>query len=220
MIEEGLRLEILDWIAKDPDTKTASALRTWLDESNEIELRKSFSGFLQFGTAGLRGEVRPGPSGMNCAVVARTAAGIAQFLKSRNLSRVVIGRDARNGSKEFMAESAEIFSGAGLDVYLLPRELPTPVLAFAVNELSMDCGIMITASHNPALDNGYKVYLGGEVDGTGYRGSQIISPADLQIAANIAEVKWPLPRGDKWQIVGEEIMRKLQKKLLSPIFHG
>ena len=206
MIEEGLRLEILDWIAKDPDTKTASALRTWLDESNEIELRKSFSGFLQFGTAGLRGEVRPGPSGMNCAVVARTAAGIAQFLKSRNLSRVVIGRDARNGSKEFMAESAEIFSGAGLDVYLLPRELPTPVLAFAVNELSMDCGIMITASHNPALDNGYKVYLGGEVDGTGYRGSQIISPADLQIAANIAEVKWPLPRGDKWQIVGEEII--------------
>ena len=213
MIEEALRLEILDWIAKDPDTKTASVLRRWLDESNEIELRKSFSGFLQFGTAGLRGEVRPGPSGMNRAVVARTAAGIAEFLKSRNLKRIVIGRDARNGSKEFMAESAEILSGAGLDVYLLPRELPTPVLAFAVNELKMDCGIMITASHNPALDNGYKVYLGGVVDCTVYRGSQIVSPADLQIAAKIAEVSWPLPRGDNWQIVGEGLIDSYVSKI-------
>ena len=157
MIDEQFRLEVLDWIANDTDPDTASLLSKWLSENNETELRKSFNGFLEFGTAGLRGPVRPGPSGMNRAVVGRTAAGIAAFLISKGLSKVVIGRDARHGSKEFMQESAEILSGAGLEVYLLPRELPTPVLAFAVNELKMDCGIMVTASHNPAIDNGYKV---------------------------------------------------------------
>jgi phosphomannomutase len=205
VIDEQFRLEILDWIANDPDPETASLLENWLVENNEAELRKSFNGFLEFGTAGLRGPVRPGPSGMNRAVVGRTAAGIAHFLKSRGLSKVVIGRDARHGSLEFAQESAEIFSGAGLDVYLLPRELPTPVLAFAVNELNMDCGVMVTASHNPAIDNGYKVYLGGTIDGVAYRGSQIIAPIDNEISRLIAEVSLPSPRGSSWKRVGEEL---------------
>ncbi len=208
MIDEQFRLEILDWIAKDPDPETASLLGKWLADNNEVELRKSFSGFLEFGTAGLRGPVRPGPSGMNRAVVGRTAAGIADFLVSRGLSKVVIGRDARHGSAEFAQESAEIFSGAGLDVYLLPRELPTPVLAFAVNELSMDCGIMITASHNPAIDNGYKVYLGVAIDGVAYRGSQIIAPVDVDISKRISEVKLPSPRGKSWKIIDENLIAK------------
>jgi phosphomannomutase len=128
VIDEQFRLEVLDWIASDPDPVNAELLSKWLTENNEIELRKSFNGFLEFGTAGLRGPVRPGPSGMNRAVVGRTAAGIAAFLISRGLSKIIIGRDARHGSLEFAQESAEIFSGAGLEVYLLPRELPTPVL--------------------------------------------------------------------------------------------
>ena len=206
MIDEQFRIEVLDWIAKDPDSDTASLLSNWLSENNEIELRKSFNGFLEFGTAGLRGPVRPGPSGMNRAVVGRTAAGIASFLISRGLSKVVIGRDARHGSAEFMQESAEILSGVGLDVYLLPRELPTPVLAFAVNEMKMDCGIMVTASHNPATDNGYKVYLGGNLDDVEYRGSQIIAPIDKEISKLISKVELPSPRGSNWKIVGEEVI--------------
>ncbi len=206
MIDEQFRFEILDWIANDPDSETASLLEKWLAENNEAELRKSFSGFLEFGTAGLRGPVRPGPSGMNRAVVGRTAAGIADFLKSRGLAKVVIGRDARHGSLEFAQESAEIFSGAGLDVCMLPRELPTPVLAFAVNELKMHCGVMVTASHNPAIDNGYKVYLGGTIDGVEYRGSQIIAPIDSDISKRISKVKTPSPRGKTWEIIGEELI--------------
>jgi phosphomannomutase len=208
VIDEQFRLEVLDWIANDPDSETASLLEKWLAENNESELRKSFNGFLEFGTAGLRGPVRPGPSGMNRAVVGRTAAGIADFLKSRGLTKVVIGRDARHGSLEFAQESAEIFSGAGLDVYMLPRELPTPVLAFAVNELQMDCGIMVTASHNPAIDNGYKVYLGGTIDGVEYRGSQIIAPIDIDISSRISAVKLPSPRGKTWEVIGEDLVEK------------
>ncbi len=206
MIDEQFRLEILDWIAKDPDPKTADVLRKWLSDENEAELRKSFSGFLEFGTAGLRGPVRPGPSGMNRAVVGRTAAGIAAFMKSRGLTKVVIGRDARRGSREFMEESAEIFAGAGMEVHLLPRELPTPVLAFAVKALNMDCGVMITASHNPAIDNGYKVYFGNVLDGIDYQGSQIISPADKEIALKIATVQLPSPRSSSSTAVSEDVI--------------
>ena len=212
MINQQLRLEVEEWIANDPDPITSKQLRDWLDSENIEELTKSFNGFLEFGTAGLRGPVRPGPSGMNRAVVGRTAAGIAEFLKSRGLSKVVIGRDARHGSKEFASESAEIFSGAGLDVYVLPRELPTPVLAFAVNELRMDCGVMVTASHNPAADNGYKVYLGGIVDGVRYLGSQIVSPTDSEISTLISKVKTPSPRGANWQTIGEDLIEKYLEK--------
>ena len=208
MIDEQFRLEVLDWIAKDPDPITAKTLSQWLAQENETQLRKSFNGFLEFGTAGLRGPVRPGPSGMNRAVVGRTAAGIAAFMKSRGLNKVVIGRDARHGSREFMEESAEIFAGAGLQVHLLPRELPTPVLAFAVTALNMDCGVMVTASHNPAIDNGYKVYLGGTLDEINYHGSQIISPTDKEISAQISRVELPSARGSNWEIVSEDLVSK------------
>ena len=215
MIDEQFRIEVLDWIENDPDPDTAALLSTWLAENNETELRKSFNGFLEFGTAGLRGPVRPGPSGMNRAVVGRTAAGIAAFLLSKGFRKVVIGRDARHGSAEFMQESAEILSGAGLDVYLLPRELPTPVLAFAVNHLKMDCGIMVTASHNPAIDNGYKVYLGGAVDGVDYLGSQIVSPIDKEISELITDVALPSPRGSDWKIVDEDVINSYVSRCVS-----
>lgn len=206
MIPAELRAEVEAWIALDPDPATADQLRTWLHEENLAQLQSSFSGFLQFGTAGLRGPVGPGPSCMNRAVVGRTAAGIAAYMKARGLTSVVIGRDARHGSAEFTQESAEIFSGAGMIVHLLPRPLPTPVLAYAVNALGVDVGVMVTASHNPPEDNGYKVYLGGEVDGIRYAGSQIIAPADTQIAAQIALINSPQPRGSQWTIVDEQVI--------------
>ena len=209
-MDQSLIAEVEAWIADDPDPVTASQLRQWLDTKNEVELRASFNGFLQFGTAGLRGPIRPGPSGMNRAVVGRAAAGIVAYMKERKLTSVVIGRDARYGSEDYTFETAEIMSGAGMTVYILPRPLPTPVLAFATNELACDVGIMVTASHNPPQDNGYKVYLGGTVDGIEYRGSQIVSPTDVSIAQKIDSIKSlkAQPRGKEWTVLGEDVIEK------------
>ena len=206
VISAELRAEVEEWIALDPDPKTAAQLQGWLDSENVEELNSAFSGFLQFGTAGLRGPIGPGPSRMNRAVVARAAAGIAAYMKERGLSSVVIGRDARYGSEDFTFESAAIFSGAGMKVYVLPRPLPTPVLAYAVRDLNVDCGIMVTASHNPPQDNGYKVYLGGVVDGINYNASQIVSPADEQISAHIATQNHVLTRADVWEILNDDVL--------------
>jgi phosphomannomutase len=206
MITAELRAEVEEWIALDPDPKSAAQLQDWLDSENESELRPAFSGFLQFGTAGLRGPIGPGPSRMNRAVVSRAAAGIASYMQERGLKSVVIGRDARYGSEDFTFESAAIFSGAGMQVYVLPRPLPTPVLAYAVRDLQVDCGIMVTASHNPPQDNGYKVYLGGVVDGINYNASQIVSPADEQISAHIAQKNHELVRGTEWTILNDDVL--------------
>ena len=209
-MDQSLVREVQAWIADDPDPITSSQLQEWLDSNNEAELKASFNGFLQFGTAGLRGPIRPGPSGMNRAVVGRTAAGIVSYMRERNLTSVVIGRDARYGSEDYTFETAEIMSGAGMKVFVLPRPLPTPVLAFATNELGCDVGIMVTASHNPPQDNGYKVYLGGTVDGIEYRGSQIVSPTDVSIAQKIDAITSlkAQPRGKEWTVLGEEIIEK------------
>ena len=203
-----LTAEVKAWIADDPDPKTAAQLTALLEAKDEIALQKYFSGFLQFGTAGLRGPVGPGPSSMNRAVVGRTAAGISAYMKERGMTRVVIGRDARYGSEDFAKESAEIFAGAGFEVFVLPRPLPTPVLAFATKELKCDVGVMVTASHNPPQDNGYKVYIGPTADGVNYAASQIINPTDELIAKEIAVVKSlaSYPRGKSWTIVGEDLI--------------
>ena len=211
---ESLIEEVNQWILDDPDPATAQQLRELLDARNYEQLKKYFSGFLQFGTAGLRGPVGPGPSCMNRAVVGRTAAGLVQFMNDRGLNSVVIGRDARYGSEEFTQETAEIMSGAGMRVFILPRPLPTPVLAFSINELGVDVGIMVTASHNPPQDNGYKVYLGGTVDGIDYRASQIISPTDGLISQEIAKVTSlrTKPRGSKWVTLDDAVVEKYVAK--------
>ena len=200
--------EVKAWIADDPDPVTAAHLQSLLDAGDEAALKPLFNGFLQFGTAGLRGPIGAGPSCMNRAVVGRTAAGLATYMKARGMKKVVIGRDARHGSEDYTQESAEILSGAGMDVYILPRPLPTPVLAFATSSLKADIGIMVTASHNPPQDNGYKVYIGPKADGIEYASSQIINPTDGFIAADIAAVTSlaSLPRGDKWTVLGEEVI--------------
>ena len=213
-MNQALKAEVQAWIADDPDPATAALLQSLLDKSDEQTLKKHFNGFLQFGTAGLRGPIGPGPSFMNRAVVGRTAAGIACYMKERGMTKVVIGRDARYGSEDFTQETAEIMSGAGMDVYILPRPLPTPVLAFATEYLKFDIGIMVTASHNPPEDNGYKVYVGPTADGINYASSQIISPTDGFMAREIDAVTSlkSLPRGKKWQVLSEEVITEYVKR--------
>ena len=213
-MNSSLRAELEAWIADDPDAKTAAELTALLEAGDEETLKKYFNGFLQFGTAGLRGPIGPGPSCMNRAVVGRAAAGIATYMKKRGMTKVVVGRDARYGSEDYTFETAEIMSGAGMDVYILPRPLPTPVLAFATSYLACDIGIMVTASHNPPQDNGYKVYVGPEADGINYAASQIISPTDGFMAADIDAVTSlkSLPRGKKWTILNEEVISEYVKR--------
>jgi len=212
--------EVQAWIADDPDPKTAAALSKLVETGDEETLKKYFAGFLQFGTAGLRGPIGPGPSCMNRAVVGRTAAGLVAYMKERGMNRVVIGRDARYGSEDFTEESAEIFSGAGFEVFVLPRPLPTPVLAFATHDLKCDVGVMVTASHNPPQDNGYKVYIGPTADGIDYAASQIINPTDGFIARDIAAVKSlsQQPRGKKWTVLDDAVLDKYVARtaLLAP----
>jgi len=213
-MDQSLVAEVQAWISDDPDPLTALQLQTLLDSGEEATLKKYFNGFLQFGTAGLRGPVGPGPSCMNRAVVGRTAAGIVEYMKQRGMTKVVIGRDARYGSEDYTFETAEIMSGAGMDVYILPRPLPTPVLAFATAHLKCDIGIMVTASHNPPQDNGYKVYIGPTADGINYASSQIISPTDGFIAAEIDAITSlkALPRAKTWTVLGEEVITEYIKR--------
>jgi len=168
------------WAAQDPDEVTRAQLEALLaradagDPDARAELEARFAGRLTFGTAGLRGELGAGPLRMNRVLVAQAAAGLASYLLAREPHpSVVIGYDGRRNSEVFARDTAELMAGAGVRAVLLPRLLPTPVLAFAVRRLDASAGVMVTASHNPAPDNGYKVYLGG-LD----HGSQIVPPAD------------------------------------------
>ena len=181
------------WLAQDPDSRTRAELQGLIEETDRgdaaaaAELADRFAGRLAFGTAGLRGELGAGSNRMNRVLVAQAAAGLAAFVLERaggeRTPSVVIGYDGRRNSDVFAQDSAELFAGAGLRAILLPRMLPTPVLAFAVRHFGADAGVMVTASHNPPNDNGYKVYLGGADDG-----AQIVSPADLEIAAHIQRI--------------------------------
>ena len=199
-----------DWIADDPDARTRAELEDVLttaeagDAVAVADLASRMDGTLEFGTAGLRGAIGAGSNRMNRAVVIRAAAGLTAHLQlDRHLAHplVVIGFDARHGSSDYATDTAAVVTAAGGRAILLPSPLPTPVLAYAIRHLHADAGVMVTASHNPAADNGYKVYLGD--------GSQIVPPTDAQIAAHIAAVVSILavPRAsDGWTIADHTVL--------------
>ena len=179
------------WLADDPDPVSRDEIRELIGKLPDSagELRDRFAGPLTFGTAGLRGRLRAGPNGMNLAVVTRAAAGLIGWLRAQGGDGpLIIGYDARHGSKAFAERTAEVATGAGREALLLPRPLPTPVLAHAVLALDAVAGVMVTASHNPPQDNGYKVYLGAALGGPGGAGAQIVPPADAGIEAAIQAV--------------------------------
>ncbi|MFD4650301.1 phospho-sugar mutase [Streptomyces sp. NPDC055817] len=191
------------WLAEDPDPETREELAKLIESADTKALAERFAGTLQFGTAGLRGELGAGPMRMNRSVVIRAAAGLAAYLKSKGEAGglVVVGYDARHKSADFARDTAAVMTGAGLRAAVLPRPLPTPVLAFAIRHLGAVAGVEVTASHNPPRDNGYKVYLGD--------GSQIVPPADAEIAAEIAAIRTlhDVPRPDSgWETLDEGVL--------------
>ncbi|MFC8040316.1 phospho-sugar mutase [Paenarthrobacter sp. NPDC057355] len=198
---EQLINDARQWAAQDPDPTTTAALLELADlaaagdAGAAQELGDSFNGTLQFGTAGLRAALGPGPNRMNRVVVRRAAAGLAAFLTEAVAAaspgtrpRAVVGFDARYNSDIFAEETAAIFTAAGIETFLMPAALPTPLLAYAVKNLECDGGVMVTASHNPPQDNGYKVYLGRHAVAESGRGAQIVAPYDAMIAAKIEAV--------------------------------
>ena len=204
------------WLADDPDPTTRAELQSVLaaaesgDDAAAADLADRFAGTLEFGTAGLRGRVGAGPNRMNRAVVIRAAAGLARYLSdSVGPSVVVIGYDGRHRSTDFATDTAAVMTAAGHTALLMPRMLPTPVLAFATRALNADAGVMVTASHNPPQDNGYKVYLGGRAVTDSGQGAQIVPPFDADIASRIADVESVLgvPRAqDGWGTVPESVI--------------
>jgi phosphomannomutase len=209
------------WQKHDPDDETKAELQLLIEDATNTdnptkatnalaELHARFNERLAFGTAGLRGKIGAGPNRMNRIVVSQTAAGLAAYLlenaQPHKPPSVVIGYDGRKNSRIFATDTAELMAGAGVRTILLPRLLPTPVLAFAVRHFAVSAGVMVTASHNPAADNGYKVYLGGD-----NQGCQIIPPVDAEIAAHIQHVADPssmleLPRTTQYEIADESII--------------
>ncbi|TFV53565.1 phospho-sugar mutase [Blastococcus sp. TF02A_35] len=189
------------WAEADPHEGDRAEVLALVEAGNTEELGRRFSGPLTFGTAGLRGPLRAGPAGMNAAVVTRAAAGLGAWLAASGHAGggVVIGFDARRRSDEFARISAEVLAAAGFAVQVLPRPLPTPVLAFAVRHLGCVAGVMVTASHNPPDDNGYKVYLGD--------GAQLVPPADREIEAAIGAVgpAREVPVSDEWVTLGDDV---------------
>ena len=196
------------WAAQDPDAETRDELQTIIASGDFAALESRMGSRLDFGTAGLRGELGAGPNRMNRVLVAQAALGIANFIKNSGLDTepsVVIGFDGRINSAVFARDSAEIFAAAGFRTLLFDGVVPTPVLAFAGKHLDATAAIMVTASHNPPRDNGYKVYLGGANGG-----SQIISPTDKEIAAEISSVAKTLTfqeiaKSDTFEIIGDEL---------------
>ena len=181
------------WASHDPAPATASSLSADIeaaergDEEAAARVGAAMNGPLQFGTAGLRGTVGPGESRMNLAVVIRATAGLCEVVKrhATGTPTLVVGCDARYGSSEFATAACRVASAAGVRVLALPQANPTPLTAFSMLHFDADAGVMVTASHNPAPDNGYKVYLGGTVAQGDGRGVQIVPPFDAEIAAAI-----------------------------------
>ncbi|MHB1172440.1 MAG: phospho-sugar mutase [Lacisediminihabitans sp.] len=217
------------WRAQDPDAETRAELDSLIADARAgsaraiAALHSRFDGRLAFGTAGLRGEIAAGPNRMNRVLVSQAAAGLGAYLLAKAragvVPSVVIGYDGRKNSKVFATDTAELLAGAGLRAIILPRLLPTPVLAFAVRLLDVSAGVMVTASHNPPQDNGYKVYLGDDD-----QGSQIVPPADAEIAAHILRVAaelnvLELPRSTDYETARESVLDEYVRRTAALATH-
>jgi phosphomannomutase len=213
-----LLLQAEAWLAQDPDVKTREELSDIIDALDLAALQSRFGSRLAFGTAGLRGELGAGPNRMNRVLVGQAALGLARYLLASaaegEVPKVVIGFDGRVNSSVFARDSAEIMAGAGIRVLLSDVMCPTPLVAFAVKHLNLSAGVMVTASHNPKGDNGYKVYLGGNNGG-----GQIISPTDSQIAEQIDEVAATIgfkqmKKSQNVQVLGRSIREAYREQTL------
>lgn len=208
------------WHAADPDPETAGQIAAMLEGGDEAGLKACFGAQLGFGTAGIRGTMGPGPNRMNLALVRQVTWGLAQYVVKTcgPGSLVVVGRDGRRNSDVFTAEAARLLAHAGLRVRIYEGVVPTPVLAHAVTELGAHAGVMLTASHNPPADNGYKVYWGN--------GAQIVPPHDGGIADEIAALggPWGVPTdldpGERIQPVPTAVDEAYQRKVLALRVHA
>jgi phosphomannomutase len=182
--DEELRAAARDWISGDPDPSTRAELRALLDAGALDELRSRLDPPLAFGTAGLRGAVGAGSARMNRAVVIRTTRGLADFLGNRRsgarLLPVIVGHDARTTSAEFAADVSSVLGAAKIPVRYFTEPVPTPLVAYAARFLSATAAVVVTASHNPREDNGYKLYLDD--------GVQLNVPFDLAVEDAIRRV--------------------------------
>jgi phosphomannomutase len=218
--------KVLAWIEQDVSEKDKTQLKTLLADAKTgsadsvSALESMFEADLEFGTAGLRGKMEAGSNRMNRSVVIRAAAGLANYLNSKiDKPKVVIGYDARHNSYQFALDSAGVFAEQGLDVHLMAEKLPTPLLAYAIGHLKADAGVMVTASHNPAQDNGYKVYLGGRLD----IGAQIIPPADAEISAEIKKITSAnaVRRAESgWSLIPKSILKCYYKDAYRILYDG
>ena len=214
-----LKAEVEAWIDQDLDEVTRSELSELLIAATteaEIELLDAFRAPLEFGTAGLRGKLGGGPNRMNRVVVIKAAAGLAEYLTNQGLvgQSVVIGYDGRFNSDVFAQDTAQVMAAAGFVPMIFDHVVPTPVLAFAIRDLGTCAGVMVTASHNPPQDNGYKVYLGD--------GRQIVPPADKEISEYIRKVTdvRQVPMKDASTIVGADVEERYISSLANIIHAG
>jgi len=222
MMTDDLRARAAAWLADDPDTADRAELADLLRDASaeaEADLADRFARRLTFGTAGLRGAVGAGPNRMNRATVTAATAALASWLLGRDPAAaqagVVVGCDARHRSTEFAAQAAQVLAAAGIRVHLLPDRQPTPLLAFAVRHYRAAAGVMITASHNPPGDNGYKLYVGD--------GAQIVPPADTDIESAIAalgplsDIAVAAPGSSLISRAGDEVARAYLGALLTEL---
>lgn len=221
VLSSELARAIARWTEQDPDPQTrqqVAELLTAAESGNAqatAELVDAFSARLQFGTAGLRGALGPGPNRMNRVVVGQAAAALASYLLDHGLTggKVIIGFDARDNSNVFARDTAEIMAGAGFQSMITAGPLPTPVVAFGIRHLGCAAGIVVTASHNPPQDNGYKVYLGD--------GSQIVPPADVEISARIDEIAKrrlaDVSRSRSYDVIGAELVDAYVDRIASSV---
>lgn len=219
-MEDFVKAKAEAWLNGNYDEQTKSEVRRMLNAEDKTELVESFYKDLEFGTGGLRGIMGVGSNRMNIYTVGAATQGLSNYLnrefKGRQIS-VVVGHDCRNNSRLFAETVANIFSANGIKVYLFEDLRPTPEISFAIRHLKCQSGVIITASHNPKIYNGYKAYWED--------GAQIIAPHDVNIISEVGRIKSPdeikfQPNKDLIEIIGEnvdaEYLAQVKTVLLSP----